>query len=134
MPVPADTEAASAVLVTWMDGHCTTMAIGPAELSARTVEGSLVADAEAVLLKVVQLVEAVEAPTCTTRLWPASSEMGWPARVRVWEPAAPPTVNAAALAPPLMAQVTGVAVPPGRASVRLTPVAAPVPVFGIVTV
>src|SRR3954468_24543019 len=60
--------------------------------------------------------------------------MGWPARVRVWEPAAPPTEKAPALAPPLMAQVTGVAVPPGRASVRLTPVAAPAPWLETVTV
>src|SRR5438874_2352941 len=134
MGVPEETGVASAVLVTWMDGHCTTRAIGPAELSVRTVEGSLVADSEAVSLQARRPSEPVEAPTCTTRLWPASSEMGWPARVRVWEPAAPPTVNAAALAPPLMAQVTGVAVPPGRASVRLTPVAAPAPWLETVTV
>src|SRR5437764_510536 len=134
MPVPEDTGVASAVLVTWMAGHCTTMPTGPAELSVRTVEGSLVADTEAVLLKVVQLVEAVVALMCTLRLWPDSSEMGWPARVRVWEPAAPPTVNAAASSPLVLTQVTGVAVPPGRASVRLTPVAAPAPWLETVTV
>src|SRR4051795_6105373 len=35
MPVPADPEVASAALVTWMAGHCTTMPTGPAELSVR---------------------------------------------------------------------------------------------------
>src|SRR5438309_12015926 len=98
-----------------MAGHCTTMPTGPAELSVRTVEGSLVAETLAVLLKVVQLVEAVVALMCTLRLWPDSSEMGWTARVRVWEPAAPQTEHAAASSPLPLTQVTGGAVAPGRA-------------------
>src|SRR5438309_1009712 len=116
-----------------MAGHCTTMPTGPAELSVRTVEGSLVADTEAVLLKVVQLVEAVVALMCTDWLWPEArvDEV----RLRVWDPAEPPRAkDPEGLAVP-SDQVTGVApLPPGRLSANTTLVPSPGPALETVTV
>src|SRR5436305_15074036 len=101
MPVPADRALASVGLVPCRSGHCTTMAIGPAELSVRTVEGSLVADAEAVLLKVVQLVERSEERRVGKGRRSGRRERGWKERVRVRGGEAAPTVNARAWAPRL---------------------------------
>src|SRR3989442_267645 len=61
--------------------------------------------------------------------------MGWPARDSCWLPSAPLMANAAGLpVEPSITQWTGVpALPPGSASVRVTPVALPAPVLLTVT-
>src|SRR5438270_253911 len=98
-------------------------------------EPALLVVSEAVLLYEAQLVEEVGAVTCAVSVAPAATVTGWPTRVSVWLPAAPPMTKVLAGLCVAIDQVTGVpAFPPGRASVRLTALAAPVPVFWIVTV
>ena len=73
--------------------------------------------------------------TWTLRVAPAASVIGWPARVSVWLPWAPASVKAAGLpTAPSLTQVTPVPEPPGSGSVRVTPVAVPVPPLWTVTV
>src|SRR5436309_2994510 len=130
MGVPEDTGVASAVLVTATSGQLTTTPCAP-----EVGEPALVVVSEAVLLYEAQLVDEVGAVTCAVRVAPAATVTGWPTRVSVWLPAAPPTAKVLAGFCVAIDHVTGVpALPPGRASVRLTPVAAPLPVFWIVTV
>src|SRR5919204_3001146 len=73
---------------------------------------------------------------CTVRLAPAATLMGWPARLSCWLPSAPLMAKLAGLPVEVsMTQCTGLpALPPGRASVRVTPVALPAPVLLTVTV
>ncbi len=61
--------------------------------------------------------------------------IGWPASVSVWLPLAPASVKAAGV-PGVgsLTQVTPVPEPTGSASVRVTPVALPVPPLWTVTV
>ena len=62
--------------------------------------------------------------------------IGWPARVSCWLPSTPPMANdAGSPVDPSIVQWTGCAtLPPGSASVRVTPLAAPVPLLLTVTV
>src|SRR4051812_712221 len=130
MPVPEEAEDASAVLVMVRFGHFTSMTCAP-ELG----EPAAVLVSDAVLLYEAQLVEEVGAVTCAVSVAPAATVTGWPTRVSVWLPAAPPMTKVLAGLCVAIDQVTGVpTLPPGRASVRLIPVAAPLPVFWIVTV
>ena len=116
-------------LATSMVAHRTAV-----EADAESVP-SLVAVALAVLLYVVQLVELVAAVTWTWRLAPAARLIGWPASVSCWLPSAPVIANEAACPKAgSMTQWTGfAALPPGSASVRVTPVALPWPVLATVT-
>src|SRR5690349_5303193 len=117
MAVPDDTGVASAVLVTATSGQLTVVLCAP-ELG----EPAAVLVSEAVLLYVAQLVAEVEAITWTVSVAPAATVTGWPTRVSVWLPAAPPTAKVFAGVCVAIDQVTGVAaLPPGKASVRLTP-------------
>src|SRR5258706_13339 len=85
---------------------------------------------------VVQLVLDVAAVTCTVRLAPDTRVIGWPTSVRCWAPSAPEIANeAGSPVVPSIVQCTGVnALPPGNASVNVTPVALPGPGFDTVTV
>ncbi len=58
---------------------------------------SLVLTRLALLLYVAQLVEVVAAVTWTTRLWPAASVIGWPARLSTWLPGPPVRLKLAGL-------------------------------------
>src|SRR5437764_1127153 len=70
--------------------------------------------------------------SCDLRAPPEPRLTGWPARLRDWEPSGPVMAEAALAG--LIVQCTGVAtLPPGRASVRVTPVAVPAPVLVIET-
>src|ERR1700694_4971744 len=73
---------------------------------------------------------------CTLRLAPAARLMGCPARLKAWLPSTPEMLNAAGFpVEPSMLQCTGVSrLPPGRASLSVTPVAVPAPVLLKVTV
>src|ERR1700694_1830357 len=73
---------------------------------------------------------------CTLRLAPPARLMGSPARLKAWLPSTPEMLNAAGFpVEPSMLQCTGVSrLPPGRASLSVTPVAVPAPVLLKVTV
>ena len=71
----------------------------------------------------------------TVSVAPAARMIGWPASVSVWLPLAPASVKAAGLpGAGSLTQVTPVPEPTGSASVRVTPVAVPVPPLWTVTV
>src|SRR5512142_2026271 len=72
----------------------------------------------------------------TLRLAPAAIVIGWPASVSCWLPSAPLIANEPkSNFEPSMTQWTGVPpLPPGRASLRVTPLAVPAPVLLTVTV
>src|SRR5438445_285122 len=130
MAVPAETLVASAVLLTWIDGQST---VSEAECWSLP---SLPDVALAVLLYVAQLVLVVAAVTWTLMLTPPSRLTGWPAGMSCWPPSLPVIEKALGL-PVLLSitQCTGApALPPGSASLRLTPVAVPVRVLLTVTV
>src|SRR5438270_13450917 len=98
-------------------------------------EPALLVVSEAVLLYEAQLVEEVGAVTCAVSVAPAATVTGWPTRVSVWLPRAEERRVGNEGRCGAIDHVTGVAtLPPGRASVRLTPVAAPLPAVWIVTV
>src|SRR4051812_32788686 len=131
MSVPALTLAASAVLVMTRLAQLTVIAMGP---TAGLPSFVLVRLAE--LLYVAQLVALVAAVTWTDRLAPGARLIGWPTRLSAWAPSAPAMAKLAGLPTPAsLTQWTGVpALPPGNASVRLTPVAVPAPLLVTVTV
>src|SRR5437764_1084083 len=68
----------------------------------------------------------------TLRARPEPRLTGWPARLRDWEPSVP-VIAKAALAGLLSLRAALAILPPGRASVRVTPVAVPAPVLVIET-
>src|SRR4029077_5201988 len=131
MPVPADTLLASAVLRMWIDGQSTVIAtvgvVPPLPL---------VNDRLGVLLYVAQLVLVVLAVMCPVSVTPDAKLIGCPARVSCWLPSLPLMLKAVGVPVlPSITQCTGVdALPPGNASLRVTPVALPAPLLLTVTV
>jgi hypothetical protein len=116
---PAFTVWASATLVMWIDAPWQVMSASdelPPSLPLATV---------AVLSYVVHSAAEVVAVMWTVRLAPAARLIGWPTRLRVWLGLLPPMTKAAALAPPLIDQVTPAPEPAGSGSLRVTPVAVP---------
>ena len=90
----------------------------------------------ALLLYVAQLVEVVAAVTWTKRLWPGAERDRLAREAQHLAARGAREAEARRLARrPSMTQVTGVAaLPPGRLSASLTPVALPTPVLLSVTV
>src|SRR5579884_2043356 len=121
----------TAFLTMARSGHCTVTATGPTLAPV-----PLVADTSALLSYTAQLSGVVAARRCTCRLLPEVIAMGWFLRLSTWLPSAPLTTNEAGLPVVLsMTQCTGLAaLPPGRLSARVTPVASPGPPLLTVTV
>src|SRR5437763_86582 len=126
LAVEPATPPTSAVLVKSKVAQLTVISVTPVEIAAAI----LLAFTDAPLSYVPQFENDVVAVMCTERLALGASVTGWPARVRLWLPSEPLIANE--VGSPVVAsltQCTGVVpVPPGKLSVRVTPVAAPAPV------